>query len=88
LTVGLACDLVQENEIPFFSLKSPHMILPLISVSYKCCNRKKIQLEADKQQRDADLRIRSGEVQTLQKEYEAISSTNQQLERQRGKYYI
>ena len=47
--------------------------------------RRKIQLEADKQQRDADLRIRSGEVQTLQKEYEAISSTTQQLERQRGK---
>ena len=46
--------------------------------------RKKIQLEGEKQQREADLRICSGEVQTLQKEYEVISSTTQQLERQRG----
>ena len=47
-------------------------------------DRKKIQLEADKQQKDADLKIRSGEVQTLQKEYEAINSTTMQLERQKG----
>ena len=49
--------------------------------------RKKIQLEADKQQKDADLKIRSGEVQTLQKEYEAINSTTMQLERQKGYCY-
>lgn len=48
-------------------------------------SRRKMQLEADKQQRGADVKIRTGEVQTLQKEYEAVNSTVQQLENQKGK---
>jgi len=47
-------------------------------------SRRKISLEGEKQQRDADLKIKCGEVQTLQKEYESINSTIQLLEKQRG----
>ena len=43
-----------------------------------------MQLEKDKAQRAADIRIRNGEVAGLQKEVDAINATFKQLETQRG----
>ena len=45
--------------------------------------RQKLQLERDSSQHDADLKICLSETQTLQKEYDAISGTLQQLESQK-----
>ena len=45
--------------------------------------RQKLQQQADQQQRQADIRICQGEVQTLQKELDAISGTLHQLESQK-----
>ena len=45
--------------------------------------RQKLQQQADQQQRQADIRICQGEVQTLQKELDAITATLHQLESQK-----
>ncbi|XP_013381272.1 epidermal growth factor receptor substrate 15-like 1 isoform X3 [Lingula anatina] len=58
--------------------------LDMISKEIEDMKREKIQLEQNKAQRDADIKIRSGEVQTLQKELDAINNTIQQLETQKG----
>ena len=43
-----------------------------------------MQLETDKAQKEADIRIRSSETQVLEKEYAAIQATLEQLEKQKG----
>ena len=45
--------------------------------------RQKLQHQADQQQRQADIRICQGEVQTLQKELDAVTATLHQLESQK-----
>jgi epidermal growth factor receptor substrate 15 len=46
--------------------------------------RSKIKMEQDKAQKEADIRIRNGEVQILQKELDSILLTVKQLETQKG----
>lgn len=41
-------------------------------------------LEQEKAQKDADMKIKSGDLQTSQKELDAITATVHQLETQRG----
>ena len=41
-------------------------------------------LEQDRAQKEADIKIRTVEVQTLQKELDAINTTLKQLETQKG----
>ena len=43
-----------------------------------------MQLEQERAQKEADIKIRSGEVAALQKELDAINSTLKQLENQKG----
>ena len=45
--------------------------------------REKMQIEMDNNQKEADIKIINGEVQTLQKELDAITATLQQLENQK-----
>lgn len=46
--------------------------------------REKLKLEQERAQKEADVRIRNGEVTAAVKEFEAISATLHQLERQKG----
>ena len=46
--------------------------------------REKMTLEQDRAQKEADIKIRTVEVQTLQKELDAINTTLKQLETQKG----
>lgn len=62
----------------------PGTIVTIVTRSCLSHYRRKLQLEAEKQQKGADVKIMSGEVQTLQKEYEAVNSTVLQLEKQKG----
>ena len=43
-----------------------------------------MKLETEKAQKDADIKIRNGDVQALQKELDGISMTVNQLETQKG----
>ena len=47
-------------------------------------SREKMQLEVDKAQKEADIRIRNGEVAALQKEQDALNLTVSQLENQKA----
>ena len=43
-----------------------------------------MELEQEKAQKDADMKIRNGDVATQQKELDAINATVKQLESQKG----
>ena len=55
----------------------------LIVIYIFMMNRQKLQQQADQQQKQADIRICQGEVQTLQKELDSITGTLHQLESQK-----
>jgi len=46
--------------------------------------REKMKLEQDKTQKEADIKIKNGEVLALQKELDAVSNTVKQLEMQKA----
>lgn len=46
--------------------------------------REKMSLEKERAQKEADIRIRNGEVAALQKELDAINATVSQLQMQKG----
>ena len=48
------------------------------------CDRQKLQFEQEKAQKLADIKIRNGEVQGLQKELDLINGTVTKLENQKG----
>ena len=48
------------------------------------CGREKMQLEQDRAQKEADIKIRNGEMAALQKELDAINATLKQLENQKN----
>jgi epidermal growth factor receptor substrate 15 len=53
-------------------------------IHYFVLLREKMGLEKEKAQKEADIRIRNGEVAALQKELDAINSTVTQLQMQKG----
>jgi epidermal growth factor receptor substrate 15 len=46
--------------------------------------REKLKLEQEKTQKEADIKIRNGEVMSLQKELDALTNTVKQLEAQKA----
>lgn len=65
--------------------RAPALYDVLNSCRHVCCvfYREKLQVEREKLQCDADVRLRQGEVTMLQKELDAVTSTLTQLESQK-----
>ena len=71
--VLLSCDPVfVEFNLCVFTFKS----------TFLC--REKMKLEQEKTQKEADIKIKNGEVLALQKELDAVSNTVKQLEMQKA----
>ncbi|KAK3091928.1 hypothetical protein FSP39_023778 [Pinctada imbricata] len=73
------------NAGPYSHVADPSAIkeLDVISKEIENMKREKMQIEMDNNQKEADIKIINGEVQTLQKELDAITATLQQLENQK-----
>lgn len=70
---------------PMVSLETAGMKeLDVLSKDIEDLKREKMKLEQEKTQKEADIKIRSGEVMAMQKELDAISNTVKQLEMQKA----
>lgn len=58
--------------------------LDVLSKGIEDLKREKMKLEQEKAQKEADIKIRNGEVMSLQKELDALTNTVKQLELQKG----
>ncbi|XP_074643122.1 epidermal growth factor receptor substrate 15-like 1 [Tubulanus polymorphus] len=72
------------DDVPSIDMPTSNKEIEAITKEIELLKSEKMMLEKDRAQRDADIKIRTGEVQSLQKELDAITATLNQLETQKG----